>query len=25
MFTKNLGRIKFHQFREHLGLEFYSS
>jgi hypothetical protein len=25
MFTKNLGHIKFHQFREHLGLEFYSS
>jgi hypothetical protein len=25
MFTKNLGRIKFHQFRKHLGLEFYSS
>ena len=25
MFTKNLGRIKFHQFREYLGLEFYSS
>jgi hypothetical protein len=25
MFTKNLGWIKFHQFREHLGLEFYSS
>ena len=23
MFTKNLGHVKFHQFREHLGLEFY--
>jgi hypothetical protein len=25
LFTKNLGRIKFHKFREQLGLEFYSS
>jgi hypothetical protein len=25
LFTKNLGRIKFQKFREHLGLEFYSS
>jgi hypothetical protein len=24
MFTKNLGHIKFHKFRKHLGLEFYS-
>ena len=24
MFTKNLGRVKFHQFRSQLGLEFYS-
>ena len=24
LFTKNLGRIKFLKFREHLGLEFYS-